>query len=75
MTRGSYGPEERHLLESSASRIYANAVAHGSLRADDPRLAAGSELRPALDLLVEIGRAIAQRHVSAEHFPVAFDVA
>ena len=55
MTRGSYGPEDRHLLQSSASRIYANAVAHGSLRADDPRLAAGSELRPALDLLVEIG--------------------
>ncbi len=55
MTRASYGPEERHLLESSASRIYANAVAHGSLRADDPRLAAGSELRPALDLLVDIG--------------------
>ena len=55
MTRSSYGPEERHLLETSASRIYANAVAHGSLRADDPRLAAGSELRPALDLLVDIG--------------------
>jgi len=55
VTRGSYGPEDRHLLQSSASRIYANAVAHGSLRADDPRLAANSDLRPALDLLVEIG--------------------
>ena len=41
VTRSSYGPEQRHLLESTASRIYANAVAHGSLRADDPRLAVG----------------------------------
>ena len=55
MTRSSYGAEERHLLENASSRIYSNAVAHGSLRADDPRLAEGSELRPALDLLVDIG--------------------
>jgi sugar-specific transcriptional regulator TrmB len=55
VSRASYGPEERHLLESGASRIYANAVAHGSLRYDDPRLGAGSELEPALDLLVDIG--------------------
>jgi hypothetical protein len=53
--RSSYGPEERHLLETGAARVYANAVAHGSLRDDDPRLAEGSELRPALDLLVDIG--------------------
>ena len=37
MTRSSYGAEERHLLESASSRIYSNAVAHGSRRADDPR--------------------------------------
>ena len=56
MSRHSnYGPEERHLLETTASRIYSNAVAHGSLAADDPRLAAGTDQRPALDLLVEIG--------------------
>jgi len=53
--RASYGPEERHLLESSASRIYSNAVAHGSLRADDPRLGPDSEQRPALELLIDIG--------------------
>src|SRR4051794_41027777 len=53
--RSTYGPETRHLLENSASRIYANAVAHGSLNPDDPRLGEGSELRPALDLLVDIG--------------------
>ena len=55
MTRGSYGPEERHLLETAAARIYSNAVAHGHLAASDPRLAQGSKQRPALDLLVDIG--------------------
>lgn len=55
MARSSYGAEERRLLETVASRIYRNAVTHGALRADDPRLADGSELRPALDLLLDIG--------------------
>jgi hypothetical protein len=55
VTRSSYGPEQRHLLESTASRIYSNAVSHGSLRTDDPRLAVDSEQRPALDLLVDLG--------------------
>ena len=50
-----YGPEERQLLETAASRVYSNAVAHGYLAADDPRLAEGSEQRPALDLLIDIG--------------------
>ena len=31
MPRGSYGPEERHLLETDAARVYSNAVAHGFL--------------------------------------------
>jgi sugar-specific transcriptional regulator TrmB len=53
--RSSYGPAERHLLETTASRIYSTAVAHGSLSPDDPRLTEGSELRPALDLLCDIG--------------------
>jgi len=53
--RGSYGPEERALLETAASRIYANAVAHGSLPVSDPRLGGDSPQRPALDLLVDIG--------------------
>jgi sugar-specific transcriptional regulator TrmB len=50
-----YGSEARHLLENVASRVYANAVAHGSLRPDDPRFVEGGELRQALDLLVDIG--------------------
>ena len=53
--RSSYGPAERHLLETTASRIYSNAVAHGGLVLDDPRLAEGSELHPALMLLCDIG--------------------
>jgi sugar-specific transcriptional regulator TrmB len=52
---GSYGPEERHLLETVGARIYSNAVAHGFLAVDDPRLAEGSSHRPAVDLLVEVG--------------------
>ncbi len=55
MPQGSYGPEERHLLETVASRVYSNAVAHGYLSASDPRLAEDSKQRPALDLLVDIG--------------------
>ncbi len=55
MPRGSYGPEERHLLETDAARVYSNAVAHGFLSATDPRLADGSRQRPALDLLLEVG--------------------
>jgi sugar-specific transcriptional regulator TrmB len=49
-----YGPEQRELLEMAAGRIYSNAVAHGHLLVDDPRLS-GEELRPALDLLLDIG--------------------
>ncbi len=55
MARSGYGPEERLLLETAASRIYSDAVEHGSLGSDDPRLAPDSELRPALELLVDIG--------------------
>jgi sugar-specific transcriptional regulator TrmB len=51
----SFGPDDRKLLESAASRIYRNAVAHGSLSAADPRLAEGTTQRPALDLLLELG--------------------
>lgn len=50
-----YGPEERQLLETAAGRIYSNAVAHGFLSVDDPRLAEDTKQRPALDLLVDIG--------------------
>ena len=51
----SYGPEDRRLLESTARRVYSNAVAHGSLAADDPRLADGDEVSDALALLLDIG--------------------
>jgi sugar-specific transcriptional regulator TrmB len=49
-----YGPGDRQLLETSAARIYANAVQHGSLPADDPRLH-DDKLQPALDLLLDLG--------------------
>jgi hypothetical protein len=52
--RASYGPDDRRLLETVARRIYSNAVAHGSLVADDPRLAADDQ-RAALGLLLDIG--------------------
>ena len=55
MPRASYGPEERELLETTCARIYSNAVAHGFLDADDPRLMEDPKQRPALDLLVDIG--------------------
>ena len=54
MPRGSYGADDRHLLETAATRVYTNAVAHGSLPADDPRLADG-RLAPAVELLLDIG--------------------
>ena len=51
----NYGPEQRRLLETVATRVYANAVAHGYTSEDDPRFDVGSEDRAALDLLVDIG--------------------
>jgi hypothetical protein len=55
VTSSSYGARERQLLETAASRLYAEAAEHGGLRADDPRLHDDGELRAALDLLVDIG--------------------
>lgn len=54
MPRASYGPEDRRLLETAAARIFGDAVSHGALPADDSRLATGA-LKPALDLLLDIG--------------------
>jgi sugar-specific transcriptional regulator TrmB len=54
LTRSSYGPEERRLLETAASKVYADAVTQGTLPLDDPRLAE-NDLKPAVDLLVDIG--------------------
>jgi sugar-specific transcriptional regulator TrmB len=55
VTRSSYGADDRRLLETTASQIYADAVARGFLPVDDPRLAADSAQRSAVDLLVDIG--------------------
>ena len=55
MAGNGYGPDDRRLLESAASRMYEEAVARGRLRTDDTRLAAGADNRPALDLLLELG--------------------
>ena len=54
MTRSSYGPTERHLLETAARELYAEAVTLGGLPADDVRLAEG-DAREALDLLLDVG--------------------
>ncbi len=64
-----YGPEKRKLLESAAGRVYNNAVAHGRLSVDDPQLREGGELRPALDLLVDIGLLIVD-DPGAHYLPV-----
>ncbi len=55
MTRSSYGPTERHLLETAARELYAEAVTRGGLQAEDVRLADGADPRAALDLLVDVG--------------------
>ena len=52
MTRNGYGPAERRLLETSAAKVYAEAVAAGVLRPDDD---ADDVVRVAVDLLVDIG--------------------
>jgi sugar-specific transcriptional regulator TrmB len=48
------GPQERELLESSATPLYEEAAHNGGLKDSDPRLVHGGELRPALDLLVSL---------------------
>ena len=53
-SRAGWSPDDRRLLETAAARIYSNAVQHGSLPADDPRLHE-DKLQPALDLLLDIG--------------------
>ena len=55
MTRSSYGPSERHLLETAARELYAEAVTLGGLPADDVRLAEGADAREALVLLLDVG--------------------
>jgi hypothetical protein len=64
-----HGPENRQLLETTASRLYSNAVAHGYLAADDPMLTKDSEQRLALDLLIDIGLLIHDQ-TSGHYVPV-----
>jgi sugar-specific transcriptional regulator TrmB len=49
--------------------VYSNAVAHGFLTVDDPRLSEDSKLRPALDLLVDIGL-LRLDHSAGRYFPM-----
>lgn len=55
MVTARYGRDERELLETTAGRIYAGAVAQGSVSATDPRFTDSAENRAALDLLIDIG--------------------
>lgn len=64
-----YGPDQRKLLEAAAGRIYNNAAAQGKLPADDPKLVEGGELRPALDLLLDIGLLVPNT-AETEYLPV-----
>jgi hypothetical protein len=51
----SYGPEERALFEDSAARLYEEICRKGGISPDDFRIDTQGELRPAFDLLVELG--------------------
>ncbi len=64
-----YGPEERKLLETAAGRLYSNAAAHGQLAVEDPRLLDDGELRPALDLLLDIGLLVLNE-ANTQYLPV-----
>lgn len=50
-----YGPEQRRLLETAASRIYAHAVTQGFLSPEDQHIDEEPDHRAAFDLLVDIG--------------------
>lgn len=60
----TYGPEQRALLETQCLEFYDALVAAGVLEDDDPRIAADAPLRPAFDLLVELG--LVQRALDGE---------
>ena len=64
-----FGPEERKLLESVASRVYTSATAQGRLSAEDPQLREGGELREAVTLLVDLGLLVANES-GTEYLPV-----
>ncbi|CAB4713243.1 MAG: LuxR family transcriptional regulator [Actinobacteria bacterium] len=51
----TYGPDQRALFESRSSALYEELVSAGSFALTDERLQDGAELRPAFDLLVDLG--------------------
>ncbi|MGH3444782.1 MAG: hypothetical protein ACRDPB_05360, partial [Nocardioidaceae bacterium] len=51
----NYGPQDRHVLATTAGHLYSEAVANGSLPADDPALADDEQRRAAQDLLFGLG--------------------
>lgn len=50
-----YTPEDRALFESDATELYEEIVAAGRFHVDSEHFTEGSRLRPAFDLLVELG--------------------
>ena len=50
-----YGPQERGLFETAASKLYEEIVSQGGLDEDDRRIAADGPDRGAFDLLRELG--------------------
>jgi hypothetical protein len=53
-----YGPDQRSLFEDDATKLYEEICAKGGLAATDYRIAEDGELRPAFDLLIEMGLVI-----------------
>ena len=51
----TYGPGERALFETEATRLYEEAVTAGGLKATDERIVEGGALRPAFELLLDMG--------------------
>jgi sugar-specific transcriptional regulator TrmB len=63
------GPEERKLFETLATSLYEEAALNGGLKDNDPRLAEGGALKPALDLLVSLNLLV-HDHDNAVFVPV-----
>jgi hypothetical protein len=55
------GPDDRELFETTATPLYEEVATSGGLAESDPRIAAGGELRAALDLLVSLNLIVRDR--------------
>lgn len=51
----AFQPEDRELFEAQAVPLFEQVLAERGLAVDDPRIADDSELKPAFDLLVDLG--------------------